>query len=61
MTLQIVPLSKLPETPSDARVIAELQALRIGLALVDGDISKLPEIMTANRANPPSQGSLTND
>jgi hypothetical protein len=32
-------------TASNARVIAELQAFRIALALVGGDLSKVPEIM----------------
>ncbi len=35
--------------PSNARVIAELQAFRIALALVGGDLSKVPEIMNQSQ------------
>lgn len=39
-----------PETPSNARLVAELQALTIGIHLVGLD--RLPEVMTASQPQP---------
>lgn len=33
------------ESPSNARLLAELQAVQIGLVIVGGDLAKLPEVM----------------
>lgn len=35
------------DRPSNARLIAELQAVQIGLVIVGGDLNRLPEVMGA--------------